>query len=279
MKKVQYRILKFLLTSAFLFLFLRIALYDGLVVRQYEVRSSLLSDSHTYVLLTDLHATCYGRNQQTLLSMIERYSPEAVFLSGDMADDKRDFAGTAVLLKALCSRFPSYYVTGNHERWVEYTDDIKGLMRSYGVTVLDETADPVFIGGGEIRLFGLNDPLFYENTFKYLSCLESLDESEETFDLLLAHRPEFFEQYVAAGFDLTLCGHAHGGQVRIPFFLNGLYAPNQGYFPEYAGGWYGTAEHGGMIVSRGLMKDELPRIFNPPEVCVVRILPEKEKKS
>ena len=260
-------------------MFLRIALYDGLVVRQYEVGSPLISDSHTYILLTDLHATHYGENQQTLLSTVERYSPEAVFLVGDIADDKREFDGTAVLLKALSGRFSCYYVTGNHERWVKYADDIKELMRSYGVTVLDEAAEPVFIGGGEIRLFGLDDPLFYENTSEYLSCLESLDESGESFDLLLAHRPEFFEQYLSAGFDLTLCGHAHGGQVRVPFFLNGLYAPNQGYFPEYAGGQYESAEHRGMIVSRGLMKDELPRVFNPPEVCVVRIVPEEENKS
>ena len=261
-----------------LFVFIRTALYDELVIRPYEIYTPLVSDSHTYVLLTDLHATYYGEDQSELISAIEQYSPEAIFLSGDIADDKRAFDGAAVLLETLCTQYPCYYVTGNHERWVPYTDNMKDLMRSCGAEVLEGLPDPVILGEGEVWLFGLDDPLFYTDSSEYLARLNSLEVSEETFDLLLAHRPEFFSAYLAAGVDLTLCGHAHGGQVRIPFFLNGLYAPNQGYFPEYAGGLY---ENDGrtMVVSRGLMRDELPRIFNPPEVCVIRIFPEDARKS
>lgn len=271
--KKSNRLLKFLLTTVCLFLFIRLALYDDLVVREYDIRSPLVSSPHTFVLLTDLHATYYGENQRTLTATIDRYSPEAVFLAGDIADDKRDFDGTAVFLEAVCAKYPCYYVTGNHERWLEYTDDIKKLMRSYGVTVLDDLCAPVMLADGEIQLFGVDDPLFYSDTAEYLSVLSAIEVSNETFDLLLAHRPEFYEEYLAEGFNLTLCGHAHGGQVRIPCLMNGLYAPNQGYFPDYAGGLY---ESNGqiMIVSRGLMKDELPRIFNPPEVCVIHISPE-----
>lgn len=273
MKKTN-RLLNFLVTAALLFLFIRAALYDGLVVREYDIRSPLVSSPHTFVLLTDLHATYYGEQQFGLTATIDRYSPEAVFLAGDIGDDKRDFDGTAVFLEAVCMNYPCYYVTGNHERWVEYTDDIKELMGSYGVTVLDETCGPVLLVDGEIALFGMDDPLFYDDTTEYLSLLSTLDVSEETFDLLLAHRPEFYNEYLAEKFDLTLCGHAHGGQVRIPFLMNGLYAPNQGYFPDYAGGLY-ESDGQTMIVSRGLMKDDLPRVFNPPEVCVIHILPEE----
>jgi len=275
LRKAKNRILKFMLTAASLIFFIRLALYDGLVVREYPIRTPLAAELHTFVLLTDLHATYYGDNQLKLIRAIERYAPEAVFLAGDIADDKRDFEGAAVLLQALEERYPCYYVTGNHERWVDYTDDIKSLMRSLEIEVLDETSGPVVLGVGKIRLFGLDDPLFYEDISEYRICLNELDVSDETFDLLLAHRPEFYTEYLAAGFDLTLCGHAHGGQVRIPFLLNGLYAPNQGYFPDYAGGLYRSEEGRSMIVSRGLMKDELPRIFNPPEICVIQLIPEK----
>ena len=91
------------------------------------------------------------------------------------------------------------------------------------------------------------------------------------YRILLAHRPERFRTYQRFGFDLVLSGHSHGGQVRIPFILNGLYAPDQGWFPKYAGGVY---RHGNMthVVSRGLSYNEkLPRIFNPPEVVVIDI--------
>ena len=93
---------------------------------------------------------------------------------------------------------------------------------------------------------------------------------KDHFTVLLSHRPELFENYVSRAFDLVLCGHAHGGQWRIPGVLNGLYAPQQGLFPLYAGGKY---EKGSttMIVSRGLAKETtpIPRIFNPPELVVV----------
>jgi predicted MPP superfamily phosphohydrolase len=70
---------------------------------------------------------------------------------------------------------------------------------------------------------------------------------------------------------MVLSGHAHGGQVRIPFILNGLYAPHQGFFPKYAGGVY-DHENYTHIVSRGSsFNPKLPRIFNPPEVVSITI--------
>ena len=89
---------------------------------------------------------------------------------------------------------------------------------------------------------------------------------------MLSHRPELFESYVSREFDLVVCGHAHGGQWRLPGLINGVYAPNQGLFPKYAGGEYeknGTT----MIVSRGLARrmDIVPRIFNPPELVVITV--------
>jgi len=72
-------------------------------------------------------------------------------------------------------------------------------------------------------------------------------------------------------FDLVLSGHSHGGQIRIPFLLNGLYAPHQGFFPKYAGGVY-EFENYTLVVSRGVYFNLfLPRIFNPPEIVVVDI--------
>lgn len=275
--KPSKRLLKFLLTVSFLFLFVRVALYDGLVVRTYEVATPLVSSPHTFVLLSDLHATFYGENQEVLAAKIAKFDPEAVFLTGDIAHDHRDFDGVAALLERLDGRFPLYYVTGNHECWLEFTEDIKALMRSCGVTVLDENCPPVMLADGEIALYGVDDPLFCTNIENYCSSLKRTDVSSETFDLLLAHRPEFYENYQEAGYDLILSGHAHGGQVRIPFLLNGLYAPNQGYFPPLAGGLYENENGQTMIVSRGLMKDDLPRVFNPPEVCVIQISPEFDR--
>lgn len=89
--------------------------------------------------------------------------------------------------------------------------------------------------------------------------------------ILLAHEPQFFEKYVGAGYDLTLCGHAHGGQWRIPFTGIGLYAPGQGAFPKYTAGVH-EKDGKAMIISRGLGNSEFPlRLFNRPEIVVIEI--------
>ena len=97
------------------------------------------------------------------------------------------------------------------------------------------------------------------------------DMDEGVFNLLLAHRPELIDLYGQYGFDLILSGHTHGGQIRVPLLINGLFAPDQGWFPKYAGGRY-DIEDTTLIVSRGLsFNDLVPRVFNPPEVLVIDI--------
>ena len=91
--------------------------------------------------------------------------------------------------------------------------------------------------------------------------------------ILLSHHPEYYPRYLEGrNIDLIFSGHAHGGQWRIPFVLNGLYAPDQGLFPKYAGGKY-EKDGSVMIVSRGLARETtpVPRIFNRPEIVIVNI--------
>ena len=91
------------------------------------------------------------------------------------------------------------------------------------------------------------------------------------YKILLSHRPERIEYYRRFSFDLVLSGHTHGGQIRIPYIINGLFAPNQGFFPKYGGGIY---KHDNLIhiISRGLSINPIrPRIFNSPELVVIKI--------
>lgn len=76
--------------------------------------------------------------------------------------------------------------------------------------------------------------------------------------------------YATFTIDLVLTGHAHGGQIRIPF-IGGLVAPNQGVFPKYTSGKH-TIGDTTMIVNRGLGNSIIPvRIFNRPEIVVVTL--------
>ena len=186
-----------------------------------------------------------------------------------IAENFRPHKHTEELLEKLTYRYRCYYVTGNHEEWSGECDAIKEMFRSYGVNVMEGDSEIFETSGQAIRISGADNSL----PFMQLSaCYKNAGDG--IFTVFMSHRPDLVDLYSGRGFDLVVCGHAHGGQVRIPGILNGLYAPNQGMFPKYAGGRYRLADgKTEMIVSRGLCKNSLPRIFNPPEVVVIDILP------
>lgn len=261
------------------------ALWQGIVVREYSVESDKVTDKIKAMLITDLHSSIYGKNQKKLVDKINAESPDLILLAGDIADDETPDDGTKQLLAAIGRKYPCYYVTGNHEFWRNDVEFVKEMIASYGVTVLSGETQIVSVGPQQILIGGVDDPdgivssgdeyLYGESiTPGWNEQLDSVCRQREKesgfFSILLSHRPEMPESYRSSGFDLVVSGHAHGGQVRVPFVMNGLYAPNQGFLPDFAGGLYDLGETQ-MIVSRGLCKNSLPRVFNPPELVVINI--------
>lgn len=255
------------------------AFYTGLTVRRYTVQTVKMDvgESFRIVLITDLHSHIYGEGQSELVSLIKKQQPDVLLLVGDIADDKIPFSGVRLLLEGIKGIAPAYYVTGNHEFWSFDVESIKEVIRSYGVKVLEGEYEQRMAGGTMITFAGIDDPdvqLFERSTPDWMDEMEGAFlplRNESGFKILLAHRPEWIDEYKKYGFDLVVSGHTHGGQIRIPLILNGLYAPDQGWFPEYAGGLYshGTLTH---IVSRGASNPlRVPRIFNPPEVIVIDV--------
>lgn len=259
------------------------AFQQSLTLRTYKITTDKITESVRIAVITDLHSTIYGSNQTHLLEELASTNPDLILLVGDIADDQVSHDGTEQLLSIIGSEYPCYYVSGNHEVWSGEIDTIKEMIRSYGVTVLEGTSELISIRDQSLLLCGVDDPELF---FGYADTLQTSADSWQTqlqnfastvessvYSILLSHRPELVDSYTDSAFDLVVSGHAHGGQVRIPFLLNGLYAPNQGLFPKYAGGEYKLGSTT-MIVSRGLCKNNLPRVFNPPELVVVDLLPE-----
>jgi len=246
-----------------------IALDTGITVPVYKIFSDKVQSPVRIVLLTDFHSSSYGKNQQVLIDTIDRQNPDVILMAGDIAENVRSHKHTEELLEQLACRYRCCYVTGNHEEWSGECDAIKEMFRSYGVKVMEGDSDIFETSGQAIRISGADNSL----PFMQLSaCYENAGDG--IFTVFMSHRPDLVDLYSGRGFDLVVCGHAHGGQVRIPGILNGLYAPNQGMFPKYAGGRYLLADgKTEMIVSRGLCKNSLPRVFNPPEAVVIDILP------
>lgn len=254
-----------------------IALDQRLVVRHYTVEAEEITTPVRFAVLTDLHECDYGPGGEALLAAVAAESPDAVLLVGDMFADGGDYAHGLAVMEALAADWPTYYVTGNHEYWTNEIDRILALVAGCGVTVLDQQCALLEVRGQRISLCGVPDPyaMVYAGAPDTQVQLDAaIAQAEEgTFTLLMAHRPELIDKYAAAGFDLVVSGHAHGGQVRIPGLVNGLCAPNQGWFPQYAGGEYHLRSTT-MIVSRGLSTQKqwyVPRVFNRPELLIVTV--------
>ena len=254
--------------------------YD-LTPRYYSVQTEKISagESVRLVVLSDLHSGTYGKNQGQLLYHIREQRPDLLLLCGDIVDDKRSQDGARQLLSQLSSIAPCYYVSGNHEFWSDNYEEIFDMIDGYGIRVLRNEYEKITVNNIDLTICGVDDPAVYGtlqrrsygDNARYQAALEKFDTLQtDDFTVLLAHRPEYIEEYAKHPFDLTLCGHAHGGQWRIPYLMNGLIAPNQGWFPKYAGGQYSCGDMT-EIVSRGLARDWKPRIFNPPEIVVVEV--------
>ncbi|MBE6614214.1 MAG: metallophosphoesterase [Ruminococcaceae bacterium] len=271
-----------------LLLFILLLLYafsEQLRIVRYTVKDTKLTVPVRLVLLTDLHSCYYGDEQKDLIRAIEKQKPDLVCLAGDIFDDKTSHQGTIDLLDGIADVYPCYYVTGNHEHWSEEVTILNALLSSYGVTVLAGDTVRFTADSQTILISGIDDPTgFHDKSisaepgkdtwYGQLAMVEEAVYDSPYFSLLLSHRPEKADEYEASPFDLVLSGHAHGGQIRIPFLMNGLFAPNQGYFPKYTGGRYALGDTT-MIVSRGLCKNDLPRFFNRPELVIIDLQPEE----
>ena len=257
----------------------------------YTVALQNLSGPVRIVLLSDLHGKSFGRENSRLIAKIQEQSPDAIFLDGDMIDRSADSADVQELLR-LIERLheiaPVYFAPGNHE--LEYMQTDASLLTQVaeaGAVVVNDSYVDVTIAGQPLRIGGTMGHAFYfgrseeefssSPEYQFLKAFEDTDVPK----ICLAHMPDTFifnGAYNLWNVDLVLSGHTHGGLIRLPF-IGGLYAPMQGWFPEYDRGYFRLGEHMQMVISAGLSGHGIiPRINNPPEIVVIDLVPESTQE-
>lgn len=224
-------------------------------------------EGYRIVQISDLHNASFGVKNKHLVSKITDLQPDMIVITGDVVDYSHtnievalEFAKQAVVIA------PTYYITGNHENWLDSAEKTYLLaeLEKLGVVCLEDELVEIASGKDAFTLIGLNDESLMGNTLGKV--LEGANS--EQVQILLAHEPQYLENYAASGVDLVLTGHAHGGQVRLPW-VGGLVAPGQGIFPKYTEGEH-VMDSTTMIISRGLGNSVVPlRLFNLPEIVCV----------
>lgn len=234
-------------------------------------------DGLRIVQLSDLHAASFGNDQAALLAIIESLEPDLVLITGDLIDRRRTMSEEGmrpalVLLRELAKRFPTVRVDGNHEAMSPVGNRFRALAEHTGVPNITGRGLPVRKGDDRLVLLGIPDiaAVHYDDDAWRRNLQTIYAPYVHDFCIALSHRPQYFDDYETAGLPLVLCGHAHGGQVRLPY-IGGLYAPEQGIFPKYTAGVHG--EKGTrMVVSRGLGNSGFPvRFGNRPEVVAITL--------
>lgn len=253
---------------------------NSIVTTKKIYQSSIIPESYhgfKIIHLSDLHNKSFGDDQRRLIRKVEQLNPDLIVLTGDLVGWQKDGLDAGlVLMENLVEIAPTYFVTGNHDKWAMNEHSLETRLEDYGVNVLRDEIDRISVNGEMIQIIGIDDrPGFHLSEVEqgnsdevYLNLLEEALANE--FTILLAHRPELFSLYSEYNVDLIFSGHAHGGQVRLPF-IGGLFSPNQGLFPKYTSGEYSLNDTT-MIVNRGLGNSSFPfRIFNRPEIILLTL--------
>ena len=231
------------------------------------------------VHISDLHIPRNNVSLEKIINLTRDEKPSLVVLTGDLVDVRGELPKIelAQFAKELVEIAPTFAVTGNHDLNSGHLQEWENILTAAGVRVLIDEAEWIQIENAGLVVMGLSE----KENFKTLSVpllngIQLNEGMQEQPKLLLAHHPEFFEQYYldkTKAPDITFTGHAHGGQVRVPF-IGGLFAPGQGRFPKYTSGVYYHPEMKSkrMVVSRGIGNSSFPfRINNRPELVIVTL--------
>lgn len=268
--------------------FVLVMCYDcnRFVTVRYEIKSKKMARECTFVLISDLHNKSFGQQNEKLINKIDELAPDAILAAGDImtACEGEQYHVAVRLMEQLGAKYPVYYGMGNHEHRMAldpkqfgniYENYIESLYKSGIEPLINENAD---LPSVNINICGLQLDRCYYRKFSIYPMPENYlrdmigAPNKDKFQILIAHNPDYFEEYAKWGADLVVSGHVHGGLMRLPV-IGGVVSPKWTFFPKYDGGRF-EKDGSVMILSRGLGMHTLPiRIFNPGELIVIHLMP------
>ena len=240
--------------------------------------------------ISDLHVERLGRREERLLRMVRAAAPDIIVLTGDYlnlsyVDDPVAHADARRVLSELSSDWENlapggvYAVLGSppvDRNSASLFDGLSIRLLRDEVVTLDLPVAPDLPpgagpGGCSLTLIGLDCSHDPERDANRLAAV-SAQAPPDAFRVLLYHSPELMPAAPESGIRLYLCGHTHGGQVRLPFY--GALMTSSRLGKRFEMGYYRLADTH-LYVSRGIGMEGLgaPRVrfLCPPEITLFLI--------
>jgi predicted MPP superfamily phosphohydrolase len=218
--------------------------------------------------LSDIHmGAFYSRTDlRRVVDASNNLRADLAFITGDLITGKMDPLDDCLLeLKRLRSHSGIWGCLGNHERLAQISAYAVKKALAMDIRFLRRQRDQLKFGDSSINLVGVDHQFKGEG---YLTGLEEFVDKDK-FNLLLSHNPDVFPVAAAQGFQLTLAGHTHGGQINVEVAHQNLNIVD--LVTPYTKGLY-TKPDSALYVTSGLGTIGVPvRLGAPPEITLIRL--------
>ena len=251
---------------------------------EYSIENALIDTPFDIVLLSDLHGNVYGEEQKELVKLIGYIRPALILCPGDFIS-RSDPASQDTAYDFLCRLerlAPTFFINGNHEQKLAEeqgyvnASSYESRLKKAPFHFLKNSREILTVGENDLDIAGYEMFLsrykkLRENQMTLSEMEKKLGEASKAhFQILLAHDPTFIDHYFEWGASLVVCGHYHGGIMRL-YGNQVLISPTGKPLPKYG---YGLYEKDGRyaVVTSGLGDHRYAvRIANPKELVLIHV--------
>jgi predicted MPP superfamily phosphohydrolase len=255
--------------------------YSWLLAKRFGLAETSLSppgwpaelDPLKVLLISDIHCGIFLKPEPLtkVIGSLMDLQPDLVAIAGDIVTGHASEVNEFLDVLAPLADVPlgAWYCYGNHDYFGGDPEDIRKNLKSRGITTLKNDSVQLTHGNGSFVLGGIDDRILGAPDW------DKMLSRHGTPHLLLAHNPDFFYEAELRQIPLTLSGHTHGGQIRLPhrapILRQSRYCLDEGSF---------AFRSSLLVVSRGLGSVGLPwRWGADPEAVLIEIVPPSPTKG